>query len=218
VSGDPTPRDLWHVTDALVNTARTRLDLDDQPARWVRLPSLWDQLHDAVESGAGAQTGGRGQQSKPPCDSSALSLLIEIATAVRDGCHAAHLRRTRDVPKDLRQIVSDVIRRADPASYTTAHVLIRGWVARVKVTISNDPDRTWRMHGASCRVCASTSVPVWEDGEETRQPALIVHSEHGVIDRVECSYCGTVLTGDDLTLLLYDTLKRQKLTGTVPGI
>ncbi len=201
-----TPRDLWAICDRLTNPTRERLTLDTGTV-WIRLPSLWHQLHEAIESGAGTQTGGRGQQSKPPCDSAALSLLLEIATAVRDGCHAAHLRRTRDVPKDLRQIVSDVIRRGDPDALTTSHTLIRGWVSRVRVTISNDPDRRWRMHGAACQVCSSTTVPVWEDGEETRQPALVVHSENGVIDMVICDYCGTTLTGEDLTALLYATLK-----------
>src|SRR6266704_3766160 len=112
-----TPRDLWAACDRLTNPTRERLTLDTGTV-WITLPSLWAQLHEAIESGAGLQTGGRGQQSKPPCDSTALSLLIEIATAVRDGCHAARIRRTRDVPKDLRQIVSDVIRRGDQDALT----------------------------------------------------------------------------------------------------
>jgi hypothetical protein len=211
-----TPRDLWAACDRLTNPTRERLTLDTGTI-WIRLPSLWLQLHEAVESGAGQKTGSGGQQSKPPCDSAALSLLIEIATAVRDGCLAVRIKRTRDVPKDLRQIVSDVIRRDDPAALTTSHELIRSWVARVKVTISNDPDRTWPMRGA-CRVCSSTTVPVWEDGEELRAPALRVHSEHGVIDRVECSFCGSILDGDDLTALLYATLRRPELTDTTPVV
>src|SRR6266702_3735642 len=208
-----TPRDLWTACDRLTNPTRERLTRDfDIPPEWVTMPSLWTQLYEAIESGAGLQTGGRGQQSKPPCDSTALSLLLEIATAVRDGCHTARIRRTRDVPKDLRQIVSDVIRRGDQDALITSHTLIRSWVARVRVTISNDPDRTWPMRGA-CRVCSSETVPVWEDGEELRAPALSVHSEGGVINRIECRFCGSTLNGDDLTQLLYDTLKRPAVGG-----
>ncbi len=208
-----TPRDLWTQCDRLTNPTRIRLTRDfDIPPEWVTMPSLWTQLHEAIESGAGLQTGGRGQQSKPPCDSTSLSLLLEIATDVRNGCLNARIKRTRDVPKDLRQIVSGVIRSTDPAQFTLWHTLIRSWVSRVQVAISNDPDRTWPMRGA-CRVCSSQTVPVWEDGEELRVPALSVHSEGGVINRIECRFCGSALNGDDLTQLLYDTLKRPAVGG-----
>lgn len=212
-----TPRDLWDATDTLLNPSRVRLSRDDQPPQWVKLPSLWDQLIEAIESGNGQKTGSI-EQSKPPCDSTALSLVLEIATAVRDTCMLAKIRRTHEVPKDLRQIVSHVIRQADQAALDKSHTLIRGWAARVRVTISNDPDRTWRMHGAACRICGSTTVPVWDqDGDESRQPALIVHSEDGVIHGIECAFCGQRLDGDDLTQLLYDTLRRpaQLSTGRV---
>ncbi len=206
-----TPRDLWAVCDRLTNPTRIRLSRDfDIPPEWVTMPSLWTQLYEAIESGAGLQTGGRGQQSKPPCDATALSLLLEIATDVRNGCLNARVKRSRDVPRDLRSLVSHVNASLDPAALTMWHTLIRSWVARVRVTISNDPDRRWRMHGAACQVCSSMTVPVWEDGEETRQPALIVHSEAGVIDAVSCDFCGSTLNGDDLTQLLYDTLRRKE--------
>jgi hypothetical protein len=204
-----TPRDLWAAVDALTNPSRVRLPRDfDLPPEWVTLPSLWDQLADAIDSSTGR--GARGaQRSRPPCNAEALSLLLEIATAVRDGCHRARLKRTRDVPRDLRQIVSNAIRTTDPDIINGAHIQVRGWVAEVRLTISNDPDRSWRMHGAACRTCGSTTVSVWDKaGEETHQPALIVHSEDGVVDMIECAFCGSVLTGDDLTQLLYDTLRR----------
>ncbi len=208
-----TSRDLWAVCDRLTNPTRIRLTRDfDIPPEWVTMPSLWTQLHEAIESGAGLQTGGRGQQSKPPCDSTSLSLLLEIATDVRNGCLNARIKRSRDVPRDLRSLVSHVNASADPAALTMWHTLIRSWVSRVRVTISNDPDRTWPMRGA-CRVCSSQTVPVWEDGEELRVPALSVHSEGGVINRIECRFCGSTLNGDDLTQLLYDTLKRPAVGG-----
>ncbi len=206
-----TSRDLWAACDRLTNPTRERLTLDTGTV-WIRLPSLWMQLHEAIESGAGLQTGGRGQQSKPPCDSTALSLLLEIATDVRNGCLNARIKRSHDVPRDLRSLVSHVNASADPAALTMWHTLIRSWVSRVRVTISNDPDRTWPMRGA-CRVCSSETVPVWEDGEELRAPALSVHSEGGVINRIECRFCGSTLNGDDLTQLLYDTLKRPAVGG-----
>lgn len=203
-----TPRDLWNATDTLLNPTRVRLPRDDSPPEWVTLPSLWDQLIEAVASLTGRASTGA-QRSRPPCNTDALSLLLEIAYAVRDGCLDAHLKRTCDVPHDLRQVVSHVIGSGDPAALEKSHELIRSWAAQVRLTISNDPDRTWRMHGAACRICGSTTVPTWDDdGQEARQPALIVHSEDGVIDAIICDFCGTTLTGDDLTQLLYAALKR----------
>ena len=212
-----TPRDLWNACDALTNPTRVWLAHDDGTKERVTLPSLFDQLVEAIESGSGQKTGA-GQLSKPPCDGGALSLLIEIATDVMDMVFAANrwvtatghgrlIKRTRDVPKDLRQLASHVI-SYEPGSLSMAVTTVRDWAAEVRVTISNDPDRTWPMHGAACRVCSSTTVPVWKDGEETRQDAVIVHSEDGVIDGVECRFCGSKLTGDDLTQLILDMLRK----------
>jgi hypothetical protein len=209
-----TPRDLWLVCDRLTNPTRERLTLDTGTV-WIRLPSLWLQLYDLIDKNTGDAGNGK-QQSRPPLNTAALSLLLEIAADVRDGCHQARLKRSFDVPRDIRAIVSDVIRRADPDAVATSHALIRGWVARIKATLPNNPDRTWRMRGA-CRVCSSTTVPVWEDGEELRAPALIVHSEGGVIDKVSCDFCGSELDGDELTQLLYDTLKRPAIGGMMTG-
>ena len=205
-----TPRDLWTQCDRLTNPTRERLTLDTGTV-WIRLPSLWAQLYDLIDKNT-ADAGNGKQQSRPPLNTAALSLLLEIAAAVRDGCHQAHLRRSFDVPKDVRSIVSDVIRRADQDALDTSHALIRGWVGRIKATLPGNPDRTWRMRGA-CRVCSSTTVPVWEDGEELRAPALIVHSDGGVIGSVECGFCGETLDGDALTQLLYATLKRPAVGG-----
>jgi hypothetical protein len=207
------PRALWDAADAITNPTRIRLQRDVGPGEWVTLPSLWLQLVDAIDKDT--MDGGNGkQQSRPPLNTAALSLLLEISTGVRDWMLDAGLKRTRDVPKDLRSIVSHVIATTEQKAMGTTLETLRRWRSRVKATISNDPDRTWRMHGAACRVCSSTSVPVFDDdGTETRQPALIVHSEDGVIDRIECAFCSSILTGPDLTAILYDTLKRADLTG-----
>jgi hypothetical protein len=199
--------DLWHAIDRLLNPTRTRLTRDDGQRLQITLPSLLDQLIEAIETG-GENTSNHGvQKSKPPCDVIALSLLIEIAEAARTGCWNWHLKRTYKIPYDLRQVASAVIRHGDPELIdTTAHT-VRSWASRIKTTISSDPDRTWRMFGGTCRVCSSTTVPAFDDdGNETRQPALIVHSEDGVIDRIECDFCGSKLTGHDLTAIVVATL------------
>ncbi len=206
------PRDLWNAVDRLTNPlspTRGLITLDTGTA-WITIRSLWHQLHDLIDKNT-SDAGNSKQQSRPPLNTAALSLLLEITADVRDGCHQAHIRRSYSVPHDIRAIVSDVIRRGNLAALDTSHALIRSWIGRIKAILPNNPDRTWRIRGA-CRVCSSTTVPVWEDGEELRAPALIVHSDAGVIDAVECGFCGSKLDGDDLTQLLYDTLRRADLT------
>ena len=193
-----TPRDLWDAVDRLTRPTTIRLLRDDGATERVQVPSLLDQLTEALDGG---ETGGaRGvPSSRPPTDAAALSLLIEIAGTVRDACRERGIKRKLDTDRDLRQLVSAVNRDGDPAVITACTDLVHSWCARIKATISNDPDRTWRMHGAACRVCSSTTIPVWDtDGTETRQPALIVHSTDGRIDRIDCGFCGSTLTGPDL--------------------
>lgn len=183
---------------------------DGVSPEWLTVPSLWVQLCEAVESGSGSKSRSV-QRSQAPLDVSALALKMRIVAAVANGCHRASVQRKGllDVPRDLRALVSALIRAGDQDTLATTLKLLRSWANQIRATISNDPDRTWRMHGAACQVCASTTVPVWnDDGEETRQPALIVHSNEGVIDKVECGFCGSTLTGPDLTRLLFDTLKK----------
>lgn len=204
-----TPRDTWNALDALIRTTRIRLSRDDGASERITLPPLLDQLIDAMETGSGTKTG-NAQQSRPPLDTAALSLLIEIAQTTRSGCWNWNLKRSRNIPTDLRQIVSAVIHHGDADTIDQLHDRLKSWCAQIRTTISSDPDRTWRMHGAACRVCASTTVPAYdEEGQESRQPALIVHSEDGVIDRIQCGFCGSTLAGEDLTQIVLDTLKTR---------
>lgn len=200
-----TPRDLWDSVDKLTRPTWKRLVRDNGHTEKVQLPSLLDQLVDAMESGAGQKTGSA-FASKLPMDAGALSLLIEIAEHIRTGCWNWRIKRKHDNDKDLRQMVSAVISHGNPGEIDQTCTMVNSWCGRIKATISNDPDRTWRMHHAACRVCSSTMVPVWdEDGTESRKPALIVHSEDGRIEKIECAFCGSVLTGPDLVDLVRDT-------------
>lgn len=205
-----TPRDLWNAVDTLTNPSRVRLPRDDRdlPPEWFTLPSLWEQLIEAADSLTGRAA--PGARSRPPCSTRALSLQVEIEGKVRWSCRERRIRRTFDLAKDLRQLVSAVIRDTDPAVIDTACGQIRSWSGRIKTVI--DPRRAARLHGAACRICSSTTITAWDDsGEETRQPALAIHSEDGMIQALECGYCGSILTGDDLTQILYDTLKRPTM-------
>lgn len=200
-----TARDLWNATDQLTNPTSNRLRRDDGRIEHHKLPSLLDQLIEAVANGAGQKTGSA-FGSRPPLDAGALALLIEIATYIRDACLDRGIKRKRDNRLDLRTLVSAVNSDGDEVRIDACTVKIRGWCARIKTAISNDPDRTWRMHGAACTVCSSTQIPAWdEDGNLTHQPCMIVHSDDGRIDKIVCDFCGTTLTGPDLVEIVRDT-------------
>lgn len=193
-----TARDHWDAADALTKPVTRRLVRDNGHTERYQLPSLLDQLVEAMESGAGQKTG-RMQASKPPLDTACMSLLFTITAFARDGLRQRKIKRSFNLADDLRALVSAVNTQGDAERIDKCVRLLRSWAAQIRATISNDPNRTWRMHGASCRVCGSTSVPVFdEDGDETRQPALVVHSADGVIDLIRCDFCGTELAGPDL--------------------
>lgn len=206
-----TARDHWDAADRLTQPAHERLVRDNGHTERVQLPSLLDQLVEAMESGAGDKTG-RMQASKPPLDTACMSLLCTITDTVRDGLRQRDIKRTFCLADDLRALVSAVNRQGDLDCIDQWARHLRSWAAQIRATISNDPDRTWRMHGAACRVCGSTSVPVYgDDGDKTRQPALIVHSEDGVIDLIRCDFCGSELNGPDLV----DIVRRAPRAVTV---
>ena len=204
-----TRADHWAAVDRLVNPTRRRLTRDNGASEHVTIPSLFDQLVEAIETGGeSSQTHGV-PASKPPMDTAALSLLLEIAELVRDGCRQRGIQRTFDTPKDLRALTSAINTEGDPDRIDGCARLVKSWCSRITATISNDPDRSWRMHGAACRVCRSTTVPTYaDDGTEARQPALIVHSEDGRIQTIECAFCGSVLTGPDMTAIVLDARRK----------
>ena len=203
-----TAGEAWVAFDKLVKPSKRKLRRDDGTRQTVEIPSLLDQLVEAMESGAGAN--GRGKQlSKPPLDQAALALLIEVAEHVRNGCLNWRIKRTRHIPLDLKAFVEAVHQRGNDVEVHLVATKLRDWCARIKATISNDTDRTWRMRG-ECTVCRASTIQVW-DADETvhRQPTLLVHSDNGVIHKIVCSFCGTTLQDEDLTRLLFDTLKAR---------
>lgn len=215
-----TAADAWKAVDALTRPAKRRLVRDDGKVKFaerVELPPLLDQLVDAMESGAGSK--GRGRQlSKPPLDIAAMTLLIDIAEHVRSGCWNWSIKRSHDIAPDLRALTDRVLERGNPVEVHLFAAKAKDWCGRIKATISNDLDRTWRMRG-KCTVCGTSTVQVW-DADETvhRQPALIVHSDDGTIRKVECSFCGTTLSDDDLTTLVAAALAERAKTSDVDGM
>ena len=210
------PRDLWAAVDALTNPRRQKLRRDDGAVEWFTLPSLWDQLIEAMDHATGSNGSGK-MQSRPPVNTAAISLLIRIAGVVRDE-RRQRLREATEradtpriltlrgrpplnTPGELRQVISDVIRCGDQPIEGSEWTFfewwesqIDSWCAQIRATIGQA--ETWRLYGAPCRTCRALTVPAFDPdtGEESgRQPALIVHSSDGMITSVICDMCGSAL-------------------------
>jgi hypothetical protein len=155
--------------------------------------SLFDQLVEAVETGAGSKQGHSKPGSRPPCDIAAMSLLIEIAEAVRDACLGLEIKRKRSTPDDLRQVCSRIITGAasgdgtDELDWWTAK--ISEWCAQIRITISNDPDRTWRLTGYACLDCGADAKIEVRDGYHYRVPVVEVVWREGLVRAVHCTEC-----------------------------
>lgn len=192
---------LWQAVDRLTSPTREKLERDQGATQWVRLPSLFDQLVEAVQSGRGSEGHGR-QASRPPLDIACVSLLIEIAEAVADAMRSYERNRTFHTPTDLRSVASSVV--ADPdgdQDWWTEQ--IQSWCGQIRAVISNDVDRPWHLHGVACPECAAIHVTNPEDGELVRRPAVVVTWARGYVRAVECRMCGAVwYRGSDLERLV----------------
>lgn len=196
--------DHWSAVDRLTQPTRQRLIRDDGSWVHVSVASLLDQLVEALDMGSESGGSGGVPSSRPPTNGDALSLLVEITGTIRDALRQRKIKRTFDTAKDLRALTSAVNRDGDPDRIDQCVRLVRYWISQVKLTIDNDPDRSWRMHGAECTVCRSTTVQRYADGEDepARVPALVVRSHDGKIESVTCEFCGSKLEGPDLTRLV----------------
>jgi hypothetical protein len=183
---------LWGAVARLTERPRTRLERDGGKGEWVTVDSLFEQLIEAMESGAGNGRGHSKPGSRPPCDTTAMSLLIEIAEAVRDACIGLELKRRHDTPDDLRQVCSRIVSLAvtegnDELDWWTAK--ISEWCAQIRITISNDPDRTWRLNGFPCPDCGADAKIEIRDGYHYRVPVIEVMWRDGLVRAVTCTVC-----------------------------
>lgn len=204
-------QDLWSAVDGLTNPRRERVDRDNGRGEWITLPSLFDQLTEAVQSGPGS--GGHGRQgSRPPLDVECVSLLLDIAGAVADACRGLELKRTFDTPEDLRSVVSRLIREPDSGDEQDWWVTqIRAWCGQIRATISSDPDRPWELHDVPCPECGARTTHSNNDTERVRRPAITVWWSRGYVRAVECRVCTAVwYRGTDLETLVERMLQTQK--------
>lgn len=200
---------LWAAVDRLTKPTREKLERDGDRFEWMHMPSLFDQLAEAVQSGAGGMGHGK-QQSRPPLDIACMSLLLEIADTVADACRSYSLKRTFDTPKDLRQVASQLLRVGDEDLTSWWTDQLRSWCGQIKAAISCDPDRSWRLHGLACPECGADSIPERTPDGTMRTPAIEVVWRAGLVRAVACRMCGaTWMRGEGL-----DTLAERVLEGS----
>jgi hypothetical protein len=201
---------LWSAVDELTKPQQLRLLRDDGSTEWVRLPCLFMQLADAVQTGAGGHARGK-QQSRPPLDIVCMSLLIDIAETVADACRSYDLKRYRDTPRDMRQVASTLVRIGDDDLTDWWVGRLHRWCGSIRSNISNDTDRPWHLQGLPCPHCAATFAPdVDEDGLPIRRPAVIVTWRGGYVRAVECRMCTAVwYRGSDLETLAEQILAQR---------
>jgi hypothetical protein len=170
---------------------RLRRQYAAERLRRAPVPSLLDQVVDAVASsrghGRGARRGGR-----PPLDPAAVDLLHEIERHVGPGRRMLLGRRVWAWVR---------AHHADPA----APDLLRSWVARARDIV--EPPRPIGL-AAACPACGARTVLVEDSGEWVRRTALHVDRATGDA-RCIAPRCGAVW-GLDLLPHLASVLEQQR--------
>jgi hypothetical protein len=153
------------------------------------MPSLLQQLAEAVVSGAGGH--GRGKQgSRPPLDIAAMSLMLEIVSCVREALIGFDRKPDPDTGESVRDLASELLRHpdeADAVDWWTSQ--FRSWGGQIRAAISSDPDRPTRLWGVACPECSVKFIPEIRDGEQVKRPAVFVHWNRKLLQAIECSAC-----------------------------
>lgn len=208
--------DIWAAVDRLTQPQRQRLERDTGGVEWVRLPSLLDQLAEAVKSLTSSAGPGK-QQSRPPLNVDCMSLLLEITEAAGEFLREHRIKRKFELGDDLRQVASKltVIGDDDQSDWWVDEC--RHWAARIRLMISNNPDRPWNLHGLPCPDCGAKTVPdVTADGSAVRVPAVVVEWARGYVRAVTCRSCDAVwLRGAELEDLAEKILANTHVS---PGV
>jgi len=128
-----------------------------------RLPSLLDQLHDAVTSANGVGNGSRGPH-RSPLNSTAVEVLTDIRRTVVDP--------DADEPQQLHVALA----AWRPADVDAAAEKAERWVIDARAIVS--PAR-WTEAARPCPNCGTRHVFVTEDGQRIRKAAIQVNLTEG---------------------------------------
>lgn len=159
----------------------------DWRAAGAELPSLLDQLEDAVESSS--SRGGKASSIyKSPAHLDVVALLTDIDRYVLRG-----LRRSRHHPwlngrAELLRAWSSHARRWSEDDLRESVGQVRRWVTRAENILTPDP-QTIETQAQPCPQCKRRTAMVWSDeiGEHLQRPSLYLDM---AILTVVCRCCG----------------------------
>ena len=184
---------LWAAVDRLTQPHTQKLERDNGQTETFALPSLFDQLAEAVHSLTSQGNNGR-QQSRPPLDLNCLSLHTEITTTIRNALHQHHRKPLESLNLDLRSLVSELIRTKNPEPIQQWTEQARTWAGQIRTAISSDSDRAWRLWGFPCFECRATHTQERQpDSTYIRVPAIRVIWSNKLVRGIECAACGMTI-------------------------
>jgi hypothetical protein len=213
--------DLHRAVDALVQGERIQITREDKTVEHKPVPSLWEQLEDAVPySGSG---GSAVAKSKPPITTGVVALLIEISDAATEGVNDLVGENRRNTPANLRAVAATLagLNDLDLTAWWTEK--LREWVRKARELLRLDPDRPRYARGTACPQCGNKSVATVVDGETVRTPALAINwappeqhtTRHAadtdwLVRAIECRACdATWFRGDSLSIFTDALLASQ---------
>lgn len=156
----------------------------------VWLPSLLDQLSEAITSTIGGQGNGSTlKNARQIIDSDALFMFMRIKSQITDWCNGVGVRAGKDAAENL-MLWSDHVDVEDGRFYART---MREWANQIRAKL-DPPKRREILH--PCVVCQAT---VWVDDDgETRPHPVEASYRPGEGDvKVMCRACKTVWDGPD---------------------
>ena len=156
----------------------------------VWLPSLLDQLSEAITSTIGGQGNGSTlKNARQIIDSDALFMFMRIKSQITDWCNMVGVRAGKDAAENL-MLWSDRVDVEEGRFYSRT---MREWANQIRAKL-DPPKRREILH--PCVVCQAT---VWVDDDgETRPHPVEASYRPGEGDvKVMCRACKTVWDGPD---------------------
>lgn len=160
-------------------------------ARHADLPSLLDQLLDAIPGGGDTDHG------KGPTGAHRAALAFAALDLITDIQRTIGAQHRNALTADLRAWTERAVhwRASDPARLLAAATAAEGWVETGRAILT--PPKRWTLYGA-CPACGARTAHVQDGDELVRRPAL-------ELDRAtvsaRCLRCGTRWASDKLPLL-----------------
>lgn len=167
----------------------------DDAGTWLKtssvwLPSLLDQLSEAVTSTMGGQGNGSTlKHARQIIDSDALHMFLKIKSQIIDWCIMAGVKPGKDAAENL-MLWGDAIEVEDGGFYART---MREWANQIRTKL-DPPKRMEILH--PCVVCEAT-VWVDDDGETRPHPVEASYRPDEGEVKIMCRACKTVWDGPD---------------------